>query len=94
MNTAVPQPTPPSPSRLARTALGPMLLPLNDTVVSRCLLLYGEWAFAEMALLAPFLRAGDVVIDCGAHVGTHTLFFARRVGSSRSSLVSGATLPK
>jgi FkbM family methyltransferase len=57
-----------------------MLLPLNDTVVSRCLLLYGEWAFAEMALLAPFLRAGDVVIDCGAHVGTHTLFFARRVG--------------
>lgn len=57
-----------------------MLLPLYDTVVSRCLLLYGEWAFAEMALLGPLLRPSDVVIDCGGHIGAHTLVFARRVG--------------
>lgn len=68
-------------SRVVRTALGPMIVPTYDTVVSRCLLLYGEWAFAEMALLGPLLREGDVVVDCGAHIGVHTLFFARRVGA-------------
>ena len=73
---AAPQPT----ARLVRTAHGNMLLPLNDIVVSRCLLLYGEWAFAEMALLGRFLRPGDVAVDCGSHVGSHTLFFARCVG--------------
>lgn len=80
MTETVAQQTP-APSRLARTAHGAMLLPLNDTVVSRCLLLYGEWAFAEMALLAPLLQAGDVVVDCGGHVGAHALVFAQRVGA-------------
>lgn len=66
-------------SRVVRTAFGPMIVPTYDTVVGRCLLLYGEWAFAEMALLGPLLREGDVVVDCGAHIGAHSLFFARRV---------------
>lgn len=67
--------------RVVRTAFGPMIVPAYDTVVSRCLLLYGEWAFAEMALLGPLLREGDVIVDCGAHIGAHSLFFARRVGA-------------
>jgi FkbM family methyltransferase len=67
-------------SRVVRTAFGSMIVPTYDTVVGRCLLLYGEWAFAEMALLKSLLRDGDVVVDCGAHIGTHSLFFARQVG--------------
>jgi FkbM family methyltransferase len=79
----LPDQAPPAPqplSRLVRTSFGPMIVPTYDTVVSRCLLLYGEWAFAEMALLGPLIQAGDVVVDCGAHIGAHSLFFARQVG--------------
>lgn len=69
-------------AHVVRTAFGSMIVPTYDTVVSRCLLLYGEWAFAEMTLLGPLLREGDVVVDCGAHVGAHSLYFGRRVGVS------------
>ncbi len=52
----------------------------NDLYVGRSLLAYGEWAEFELQLLGPLLRAGDVVVDAGANIGTHALFFAQTVG--------------
>ncbi len=53
---------------------------VHDTFVGRSLDRYGEWGEAELALLGLLLEPGQVVIDVGANVGTHTLFFAARVG--------------
>lgn len=41
---------------------------------------YGEWAESEIFLLSRFIRPGDVVVDAGAHVGTHALAFSNMVG--------------
>jgi len=52
----------------------------GDTVISRALEVYGEWAQLEIDGIAPFLSPGDVVLDVGAFIGTHTLAFATFVG--------------
>lgn len=60
---------------------GIFLYNVNDTFVGRSLDLYGEWCEDELLLLDQVLRPGQVVLDVGANVGTHTVFFAKRVGS-------------
>jgi FkbM family methyltransferase len=67
-------------NRLKRCRHGLMLYNVNDLHIGRSLDLYGEWAEAELALLGLFLQPGDVVVDVGANIGTHTVFFATRVG--------------
>lgn len=52
----------------------------NDAFVGRGLDLYGEWCEFEIQLLRLFIRPGDIVIDAGANIGTHTVAFANLVG--------------
>ena len=52
----------------------------NDTIVSRSLMLYGEWAQREIDLMACFIRPGFVVADVGAFIGTHSRAFSANVG--------------
>lgn len=59
---------------------GTLSYPVKDTFVGRSLDLYGEWCEAELDVLAPFVREGAVVVDVGANLGSHTLFFAKAVG--------------
>ena len=42
---------------------------------------YGEWAQCEIEILSHFIRPGDVVVDAGAYIGTHTVAFSLMVGS-------------
>ena len=41
----------------------------------------GEGGDGETALFGRFCRPGHYVVDAGAHIGTHTLAFARLVGA-------------
>jgi FkbM family methyltransferase len=66
-------------NRAQRCRYGVMLYNVNDPVIGRSLAAYGEWAQAEMDLLEGLIGRGDWVVDVGAYVGTHTLFFAQRV---------------
>lgn len=59
---------------------GHMMYSRFDNVIGRALSLYGEFAEAENALMAPLIRPGDTALDIGANVGTVTLFLARAVG--------------
>jgi FkbM family methyltransferase len=59
---------------------GTMMYNVNDTFIGRSLDLYGEWCEAEAFLLGQILKPNDVVVDVGANIGTHTLFFAKAVG--------------
>ena len=52
----------------------------SDNYVSRSIERYGEWCEAELTLLAQVIEPGDVVVDAGANIGTHTLAFANMVG--------------
>ena len=61
---------------------GTFLFNRNDTFVGRSLELYGEWCEAEIELLAQVVKAGDVVLDVGANIGTHAVSFARMVTDS------------
>jgi FkbM family methyltransferase len=53
----------------------------NDAFVGRSLDLYGEWCDFEIQLLRQFIELGDIVVDAGANIGTHTIAFANLVGS-------------
>ena len=52
----------------------------TDTVLSKKIREEGDYAAAEKELLAKLLKQGDTVVDAGANIGSHTLFFARAVG--------------
>jgi FkbM family methyltransferase len=52
---------------------------LNDLFISRSLDIYGEWCNSEIDSLGQLIRKGDVVVDIGANIGTHTVFFGKAV---------------
>lgn len=66
--------------RVRATRHGAMAYPTTDAHVGRSLDHYGEWAEEELQLLGALLKPGDVVIDVGANLGTHSVFFAQKVG--------------
>lgn len=59
---------------------GLMMFNQHDWAIGLHLREFGEWAESEMAMLRPLIAPGHVVIDVGANIGAHTLFFARCVG--------------
>src|SRR3954467_11045049 len=64
-------------NRLKSCRHGKMLYNVNDMYVGRSLDLYGEFSQGEVELFAKIVRSGDVVLDVGANIGAHTLFFAQ-----------------
>ena len=69
---------------ISNTRYGLMKLLISDTVISKSLELYGEWAQDELNLLHQFIKPGMNVLDIGAFIGTHSLAFANFVGQGGS----------
>lgn len=65
-----------------RTKHGIFMFNRNDLFIGRSLDLYGEWCEPELLLLRALVRAGDVVIDIGANIGTHVIPLANMVGNT------------
>lgn len=65
---------------VAETRYGEFRFFTHDEPIGMSLRRYGEWAEREIDLLRSFLRAGDVVLDIGANIGTHTVPFSLAVG--------------
>jgi len=61
---------------------GQMLYNIHDLYVGRSLDLYGEFSEGEVELFRQAVKTGDWVLDVGANIGAHTLFFARQVGEA------------
>lgn len=73
--------TPAGPfNRLKDCRYGKMLYNINDVYVGRSLDLYGQFSEGEVEVFRQIVRPGDVVVDAGANIGAHTVFFARAVG--------------
>ena len=66
--------------KLHKTVNGPMYLLETDTVICESLRTTGDYAPDEKALLGPLISIGDTILDVGANVGNHTLFFSQCVG--------------
>ncbi len=69
----------PAFNRLETARYGPFLYNINDKYVGRSYSSYGEWKENEVALFRRFIRNGQVVLDIGANIGQHTVFFAQAV---------------
>ena len=67
--------------RVKQCKYGDMSYNINDTVIGCSLDTYGEYAETELALAAQLLRPGGKVIDVGANIGTHSVFYSKLVGN-------------
>ena len=60
----------------------PFINLVNEDSVSLHMRMFGEWESLQTELLQSFIQPGDVVVDVGAHIGTHAIGFALSVGST------------
>jgi FkbM family methyltransferase len=66
--------------RLTHTRHGLMLYPALDRIIGRCLEAYGEYSPEEGNAFGQLLQPGDVVVEAGANIGSHTLHMSKLVG--------------
>ncbi len=66
--------------RVKQTRHGVMAYNKNDIYIGRALDLYGEHTELELQALGKLIPAGGTVIDVGANIGVHSVFFAKAVG--------------
>jgi len=59
---------------------GRILYNRNDQYVGRSIAEYGEFSEGEIGLFRQIVREGDFVLEAGANIGAHTVWFARAVG--------------
>ena len=67
---------------LAQCIHGIMVWPSNDSVIGKCLPLYGEWSEGENIIMSEYINEGDTVIDIGANIGTTVLSMSKNVGKT------------
>lgn len=60
---------------------GKMIFIDKDLWVGRSLDIYGQFSEGEIDLLKVLIEPGDVVLDIGSNIGTHSLAFSQFVGS-------------
>ncbi|RGE42986.1 FkbM family methyltransferase [Comamonas testosteroni] len=59
-----------------------MIFNRHDNTIGRSLQHYGEWSEPETFLFTQFLTLGDVAVEAGANIGTHTVMLSQAVGDS------------
>jgi len=67
---------------LKDTVDGTILYNPNDTYVGKSIEAYGRYQLEELKVFDKYVQSGDTVLDIGANIGTHTLWFANKVGPS------------
>ncbi|HEY8085289.1 MAG TPA: FkbM family methyltransferase [Methylophilaceae bacterium] len=68
-------------NQLAEARDGYYLYNQNDIYVGGAIEKYGEYSALEMHTLKQLCSPGDIVIEIGANIGTHTVSLARHVGN-------------
>jgi FkbM family methyltransferase len=70
----------------AQARNGNFLFFFNDDPIGACLRHYGDWAQQELDLFDTFLTETSNVIDVGANIGTHSVFFSKKC--SKGSVIA------
>ena len=68
------------PLRIKQCRHGNMMYLPSDLYVGRSLDLYGEFSEGEIEIFSQIVKPGMLVVDVGANIGSHTVFFAKAVG--------------
>ena len=68
-------------NRLVEGRHGYVLYNTNDVYIGRAIEKYGEYGELEAKLFEQICRPGDIVVEAGANIGTHTMVLARLVGA-------------
>lgn len=61
--------------QIIKTKHGQMIVNTHDKGISQSLLAKGEWAMTELEMTRQY--ATGIVLDVGANIGTHTLYYAK-----------------
>lgn len=75
-----------NPNAIVSSDYGPLIVSLNDKVISRTIINSGYWAVADIELILKILehlleiKKKIVIFDVGANIGTHSLAFAKKLG--------------
>lgn len=67
-----------NPIALTQSKHGTFIHFVNDDPIGTCLHYYGEWAQQEFDLFENLLTAESNVLDVGANIGTHAVYFSRK----------------
>jgi FkbM family methyltransferase len=65
---------------IKHTPNGYILYNQNDQYVGKSIEVYGDYQREETKFFEGYVKEGDTVLDIGANIGTHTLWFANKVG--------------
>ncbi len=65
--------------RVRHCRYGLMLYSIKDIYIGRSFEIYGEYCEQEVRLYRQLVKQGQVIVDAGANIGSHTVFFARAV---------------
>jgi len=63
------------------TDLGYILYNENDEYVGKSIAHYGNYQLEETKLFSKYVKKGSAVLEIGANIGAHTLWFSNRVGN-------------
>lgn len=69
-------------NHLVRARHGLFLANRYDTYLGYALIRYGEYGEIEEQFLSSLVKPGDVVVEVGANIGTHTIPLAKRIGEN------------
>ena len=67
-------------NKLIKGRPGMFIANRHDIFIGRSLIKYGEFSWLEFEFMQQMVRRGDVVVEVGANIGTHTVGLAKLVG--------------
>ena len=67
-------------NQLSKARYGYTLYNQNDKYIGRSIAFYGEFSELEVKLFEQICKEGDVIVEVGANIGTHTMVLAKLVG--------------
>lgn len=68
-------------TEVVNTKYGHVLINKNDIYIGRHLKQKGTWCDEELITIGSVLRTGDVVIEVGSNIGSHSIAIAAKIGS-------------
>lgn len=60
--------------------IGTFLVPHHDAVIGNSIKNLGVWAEDDLEFFARHINEGDTILDIGANIGHHTVYFSKAVG--------------
>lgn len=67
---------------IKQTKHGYVLYNENDEYVGKSIEVYGDYQLEETKFFSQYIMESDVVLDIGANIGSHTVWFANMVGET------------